>query len=187
MAMVTSRCSNCPPTLVYKTSIFLILIQIMSCIPFLATFSFLRSSIPMVPTTLIAMIQIWSQLKMHIIVMCYVVIQLATMFTLQLFILDLSFVLCLYMNNHFSSDYVHKSSSSHPIIIVLRITITVSCDFLSKTLNFYVNFFWLPMLLLSLQLNGQVHQLSLLKLIITMSLLQRKHICQSRLDQFIVE
>jgi hypothetical protein len=48
------------PTLVYKTSIFLTLIQIISCIPFLATFSFLGSSIPMAPTILIAMIQIWS-------------------------------------------------------------------------------------------------------------------------------
>ncbi len=118
--------------------------------------------------------------------MCYVVIQLATMFTLQLIILDLNFVLCPYMNNHFSSDFVHKSSNSHPIIVVSRITIMVF-DFLSKTPKLVCNnFVWLPMLLLSLQLNGWVHQLSLLKPIITifsltMSLLPTKHICQSRL------
>ncbi len=185
MAMVTIHCSTCPPTLVYKTSIFLILIQIMSCIPLLATFSFLGNSIAMAPTILIAMIQIWSQFKMHIIVMCYVVIQLATMFTLQLFILDLSFVLCPYMNNHCPSDSIHKSSNSHPIIVVSRIMIMVF-DFLSKTFKLLCNnFFWSPMLL-NLQLNGWVHQLSLLKPIITifsltMSLLPTKHICQSRL------
>ncbi len=60
-------------------------------------------------------------------------------------------------------------------------------DFLSKTPKLLCNnFVWLPMLLLSLRLNGQVHQLSLLKPIITifsltMSLLPTKHICQSKL------